>query len=395
VSRWPDKYIIGLTGNIATGKSLIRKMLEHLGAFSIDADGLTAQAMSKGAPAYQPVVDTFGNWILTESGDINRESLGRVVFSDPGALAKLEAIVHPIVGGALDTLIRRAKQEVVVIEAIKLIESGMADDCSAVWVVDAPEEVQLSRLTQKRGMSELDAKQRIAAQAPQSEKRDRADVVIENTGSFEEPWGQVQKEWAAITGESVPEPAKPEPAAPTAPKAPTPAAVRSEISLDDLAVERGGPGDAQRIADFINEVGKDGDDLTGSDVMMAFGQKAYFLAVSGETVVGLAGWQVENLITAVDEFYLRDGVPPPRVIAMLIEQIEERSAELQSEVALLFVSEDTPIDTLQIYIDAGYEPSTIEDVRVPIWRQAATDLQPSDTHLLTKRLREDRVLKPI
>ena len=81
MSRWPGKHVIGLTGNIATGKSLVRKMLEHLGAFGIDADGLAAQAMSPGGPAYRPVVDTFGKWIVTDSGKINRESLAHVVFS--------------------------------------------------------------------------------------------------------------------------------------------------------------------------------------------------------------------------------------------------------------------------------------------------------------------------
>lgn len=398
MSRWPDKYVIGLTGNIATGKSLIRKMLEHLGAFGIDADGLTAQAMSKRAPAYQPVLETFGNWILNEAGEINRQSLGKVVFADPEALAKLEAIVHPIVRGAIHTLVGRATQQVVVIEAIKLFESGLADECDAVWVVDAPEDLQLDRLVMKKGLSAVEASQRMAAQGPQSEKIARADVVIRNTGSFEGPWEQVQKEWAAITGVPAVEEEPEEEVAVEVreePAAPAPAVAPADISLEALVIERGGPADAQRIADFINEMRRDGQVLSRTDVLMAFGQKAYFLAVSTGTVVGLAGWQVENLITTVDEFYLRSGVPPTRIVAGLIDHIEDASAQLQSEVSFLFVANDLPGDTVQHFIDAGYESANVEDVKVQVWREAATALQPPDTRMLTKRLREDRVLKPI
>jgi dephospho-CoA kinase len=94
MSAWPGKYVIGLTGNIATGKSVVRKMLEHLGAYGIDADALGHRAMAKGAPGYKPIVKTFGEWILGPDGQINRSRLGKIVFSDPEALAALESILH-------------------------------------------------------------------------------------------------------------------------------------------------------------------------------------------------------------------------------------------------------------------------------------------------------------
>ena len=112
---------VGLTGNIAVGKSVVRQMLQHLGAYPIDADGLSHQAMQPGAPAYKPVVDTFGQFILGPDKRINRALLGQIVFSNPEALAKLEAIVHPVVRQAINTLVARSKQRVVVIEAIKLL----------------------------------------------------------------------------------------------------------------------------------------------------------------------------------------------------------------------------------------------------------------------------------
>src|SRR5512145_153685 len=120
MSAWPGKYVIGLTGNIATGKSVVRKMLEHLGAYGIDADALSHRAIAKDAPGFKPVVDHFGKWILGEDGQVDRAKLGRVVFADPDALTQLEAIVHPLVRQAVDVLIRRSTQQVIVIEAIKM-----------------------------------------------------------------------------------------------------------------------------------------------------------------------------------------------------------------------------------------------------------------------------------
>ena len=97
MSKWPGKFIIGLTGNIATGKSVVRRMLEHLGAYGINADALTHRVLSRGAPGYQPVVELFGKRILNSDGEIDRDKLGKLVFNDLNALADLESIVHPFI----------------------------------------------------------------------------------------------------------------------------------------------------------------------------------------------------------------------------------------------------------------------------------------------------------
>ena len=127
MSVWPDKYVIGLTGNIATGKSVVRKMLERLGAFGIDTDSLSHRAMAKDAPGYQPIINTFGNWLLNEDQQINRSKLASIVFMNPDALYQLETIIHPLVFQAVDIIIRRASQPVIVLEAIKLLESGSVE----------------------------------------------------------------------------------------------------------------------------------------------------------------------------------------------------------------------------------------------------------------------------
>ncbi|NPA31317.1 MAG: dephospho-CoA kinase, partial [Chloroflexi bacterium] len=197
---FPDKYVIGLTGNIATGKSVVRKMLEHLGAYGIDADRLAHRAIARGAPGYRPVVETFGRWIVGPDGEIDRRKLGRIVFSDPEALAHLEAIVHPLVEQAIRYLVRNAPHKVVVIEAIKLLESGLHKMCDAIWVVDAPPEVQLERLVKQRGLSAEEARQRIMAQPPQALKRARADVIIDNSRTYEYTWRQVVDAWMKLPG---------------------------------------------------------------------------------------------------------------------------------------------------------------------------------------------------
>src|SRR5262245_46222568 len=98
-------------------------MLEHLGAYGIDADGLSHRATAKGAPGYQPTIDAFGKWILNAEGEIDRGKLGKLAFNDSEAMAKLEDIVHPLVIQAIDVMVKRASQKVIVIEAIKLLES--------------------------------------------------------------------------------------------------------------------------------------------------------------------------------------------------------------------------------------------------------------------------------
>ncbi|NJL95775.1 MAG: dephospho-CoA kinase [Anaerolineae bacterium] len=198
VGRWQNKYVIGLTGNIAMGKSLVLQMLQHLGAYTIDADGLAHQVMAPNAPAYKPVIEMFGRFVVNPQGQIDRNRLGAVVFSHPEALQALEAMTHPIISAAIDTLISRAKHQVVVVEAIKLLEGKLADGVDAIWVVDSSAEKQLERLITKRKLPREEALKRINVQNPQGEKLARADVVIRNDGKPEETWAQVQRAWQNI-----------------------------------------------------------------------------------------------------------------------------------------------------------------------------------------------------
>jgi dephospho-CoA kinase len=193
-------FVIGLTGNIATGKSTVMAMLARLGAFIIDADKLAHHLMRAGTPVHQRIVARFGAAVLAPSGEIDRARLGAIVFADAQALRDLEAIVHPAVVEETLALLRAATEPVAVVEAIKLLEAGMERTCQAVWVVAAPRAQQVERLMRTRHLAQTEAELRIAAQPPTSAKVARADVVIDNGGALADTWAQVVRAWNAIPG---------------------------------------------------------------------------------------------------------------------------------------------------------------------------------------------------
>ncbi len=378
-SKWPDKYIIGLTGNIATGKSLVRKMLEHLGAYGIDADALSHRAIAKGAPGYQPVIDTFGKWILRPDGEIDRDKLGRLVFADPEAMAQLEAIVHPLVRQAIEIMIKRAGQKVIVIEAIKLLEGELKNLVDTVWVTYAPPDVQLARLVEKRQMSETDARQRIAAQNAQKEKTIRANVVIRNDGSFAETWKQVLAAWKQI---------QPEDQETTGP------VVLKEGGADTFSVMRGRPKQSQAIANFITQASNGAKTMTLDDVMEAFGEKAFLLLMAEDEIKGVAAWQVENLVARTTDFYLAADVNPTAAMQALLPEIEKASSDLQCEASLLFLPKALKKHK-PVLEKLGYRQMAINALGIQAWEDAARESQPPNTILFFKQLRQDRILRPI
>lgn len=183
-------FVIGITGNIASGKSVVRNLLANMGAYTIDAD-LTAQdAYLPGTPAWQAILETFGEDLKTRDGQINRSKLGRIVFSDPDQLAKLEAIVHPHVTEAITEQLQNCSRPILVVEAIKLIESDVAQHCDQIWTVAADEKTRLDRLIEHRALSEEVARNKIRAQSPQEEKIARSDKVIWTDGSYEQTYRQ-------------------------------------------------------------------------------------------------------------------------------------------------------------------------------------------------------------
>lgn len=192
------KYIIGLTGNIACGKSAVSAILAELGAEVIDADRLVHRLMEPGTETWRAILARFGSAVQLPDGRIDRKALGEIVFRDPAALAGLESILHPGARRLAEELIAASDSRVIVLEAIKLIEAGWTERVDAVWVVVCPRPRQVERLMRDRGLTKEEAELRIDAQGPQAEKVRHADVVIENSGSLDETRQQVEAAWARI-----------------------------------------------------------------------------------------------------------------------------------------------------------------------------------------------------
>jgi dephospho-CoA kinase len=192
------RYLICLTGNIATGKSTVAGMLAELGATVIDADRAVHELMRQGSGVYDAIVAAFGPQIADSDGEIERGELGRIVFNDPAELRRLEEIVHPAVGVEVRRRVWEAETPVVVIEAIKLIEAGWHHTCQTLWVTTCPAEQQIERLMADRALSFEEAEQRVNAQPPQMEKIRLADVVIDTSGDMAETRRQVELAWQAV-----------------------------------------------------------------------------------------------------------------------------------------------------------------------------------------------------
>lgn len=179
--------VVGLTGSIGTGKSEAARQLEALGASIISADEVGHEAYTPNTEAWEQVVAAFGDVILQEDGEIDRRKLGALVFSDAGQLAKLNQIMHPrmarMVADKIEVL-RSQGVGVVVVEAALLFEAGWDSLVEEVWVTDSPDQIVIERLNKRNGLSEEEARKRISSQMDRTERLEKADFVIDNSGDM-------------------------------------------------------------------------------------------------------------------------------------------------------------------------------------------------------------------
>ncbi|HEV8445197.1 MAG TPA: dephospho-CoA kinase [Gemmatimonadaceae bacterium] len=193
--------IVGLTGNIGSGKSTVARMLSERGATIIDADVLARRAVELGTPAYTKIVARWGRAVVSPDGHLDRAALRRVVFADQSQLEELNEIVHPEVESLRDRLVEQARargDRIVVCDIPLLFEKGMADRFDRILLVDAPRPIRLERLLQDRGLQTTEAMEIIAAQMPAELKRARADYIIENAGTLTQLERRVQDLWASL-----------------------------------------------------------------------------------------------------------------------------------------------------------------------------------------------------
>lgn len=193
---------IGLTGNIASGKSEVARLLEERGATIIDADVLARDAVAPGTPALEAIVARWGRGVLAPDGTLDRGALRRIVFSNATDLDALNLIVHPAVSALRDQRLARFRAQgatVVVYDVPLLFEANLADEFDKIVLVDAPEAIRHERLVQLRGLDPDEAERMIASQMPATVKRARADFVIENRGTMAELQQQVDELWEQLT----------------------------------------------------------------------------------------------------------------------------------------------------------------------------------------------------
>ncbi|MEV0635723.1 dephospho-CoA kinase [Streptomyces sp. NPDC050619] len=190
---------VGLTGGIGAGKSEVSRLLVECGAVLIDADRIAREVVAPGTPGLAAVVEAFGTEVLAADGSLDRPRLGSIVFADPAKLAVLNSIVHPLVGARSRELESAAAEDAVVVHDVPLLaENALASLYDVVVVVDASPETQLDRLVRLRGMTEQDARARMAAQATREKRLEIADIVIDNDVPLEELRRRVREVWADL-----------------------------------------------------------------------------------------------------------------------------------------------------------------------------------------------------
>jgi len=197
--------LVGLTGSIATGKSTVSAMFAHQGARVIDADLLSREVVMPGQPGYARILEEFGSHLALEDGSLDRKALGSIVFADPARRKRLEEITHPAVGARQQRILSVLDEEgfegIVFWDAALLFETGGVSKMDKVVVVSADPETERRRLMVRDGLSEPDARARIASQMPIAEKAKRADHVIDNSGTREETERQVRAVHGALLAE--------------------------------------------------------------------------------------------------------------------------------------------------------------------------------------------------
>ncbi|MGD8564521.1 MAG: dephospho-CoA kinase [Desulfarculaceae bacterium] len=196
----------GLTGGIATGKSSVARMFEQLGAPLIDSDRLARKVVSQGSKAHAEIVAAFGQGVLKPDGELDRQGLRERVFNDAGARRRLEAIVHPrvsrLVGERLAQLAKKNQAKVVLVDVPLLYEAEVENKFDQVVLVYAPPAQQIERLMARDGIEKRQAQLALSAQMPIEQKRAKAQILIDNTGSLEETRRQVEAVWERLLNEA-------------------------------------------------------------------------------------------------------------------------------------------------------------------------------------------------
>lgn len=415
--RWPNKIIIGLTGNIATGKSAIMREAARRGALTIDADQVVHQILDQEEAIQDKITAAFGDAVVLPNGRINRAALGSVVFKDPQALQKLETIVHPLVRPKVNEIIANTSASIVIIEAIKLLEGDLVEECDQVWVANCGKYLQLQRLIISRGMDEDHAFERIMAQSPQADKVARADVVIDTTGPLTSTSQQVHEAWSklALTDSTssvtppapvptpIEKPAAPEPVPSTPEKEAPPAAKEAtettEIDLEalDIIVRRARPSDIPSIMLLIHKATDGRVKPKRAEILMSLSERGYLIGQNDGTVSAVVGWYTDKGFAAVEQMYIHPPEAMQTTGAAVLQEIVKSANNLMCEAIFGFFDADEADDSpaIQLLMNNEFE-SVAEGGNSDwprVWAQTYKELIPPEreTRALIRRLWNARV----
>jgi dephospho-CoA kinase len=375
LSRWMGKYLIGITGNIASGKTSVRKLLEHLGAYSFEIDMITRRALSQEGPLYSRVTKAFGEWIFDERDSILLERLGSLFFAEPALKDRFDAMVDPVIDYAIDVLVRNSKRNVIAIESRKLLDMDLAVGCDSIWVVSSRQDLRIQRLITNREFTESEARQRILVESPQAYLERTANVVIENSGSMMDLWERVKERWAQL----------PKPKEPVLTS-------RAPVEMHGLTIRLAMPHHAAEISRFITQVTLGKLHKTSADVMRDFTEKSFVLVEAETGIVGVAGWRLDSLVCCVDEFHFARELESDRAIPILMRSIEDLAHEMLSEVIILIL----PAYLARMagtWMGLGYQGVSAQSLPMGEWQEVALHWMRRGYLVRYKRLRETPVLK--
>lgn len=394
------KLIIGLTGNIATGKSAVMRLAAERGALTIDADRVVHEIMDEDVEMQAALAVAFGAEVRREDGRIDRAALGEIVFNDPQALQDLEAMIHPAVRRRVVKRIQESEATVVFIEAIKLLEGGLAQACHQVWVTRCTRQRQQERLQICRGLPPDEANTRIDAQPPQEEKVALADVVIDTNGYMRDTAAQFQMAWQRLpdAGQAAPKQIVLPPkqtlvlGEESEVEAPTPAEpdVKTAVDIpDDVRVRRAKPSDIPSILLLIRKATGGVKELKRSDLLLALSERGYFIGQQGTQISTVMGWLIDSQVGRIDEIYVDPLEMAPVTGTAVLAEIEKSAFNHLCEAIVVFLPPNVATTLRQIFVDAGFQALEKEKL-ARNWQLAIEETQPENTTFLLKIYRDTR-----
>ena len=402
------KLIIGLTGNIASGKTAVMRLAAEQGALTIDADKIVHELMDNDPEIQGAIAVAFGSEVRREDGRINRRALGQIVFSDPAALRDLEAMTHPAVRAVVAERITNSDAPVVVIEAIKLLEGDLARACHQIWVTRCHRQRQLQRLMICRGLDAEGAATRIKAQPPQEEKVAMADVVIDTNGLMTETESQFMLAWqrlpnpatvpvkTLVVGETAVSPqTRPRTGGPQTLKdllATAKIAARDRERPEALQVRRGKPSDIPSILLLIQRATDGAVTMKRTDLLLSFSERSYFIGQMGTDITVIMGWSIDAQVARIDQIYMLPGEEMWLTATAVLQEIEQSANAHIGEMVAAFLPADGPEGLPDFFRGEGYVVVD-RDLLPEVWQTAVEESQPPDTTLMIKVLRDERLQK--